>query len=103
MSDGGSSTRPHKESPLTIDYTPKELIEVPTTLKIVETSDEAASTDSRDTTATEASIDEPPNPDFQERILNTQLSEENKENSLPKNRKILMRGTSQVVMPVQFE
>lgn len=37
--------------------------------------------------------------EFKEKILNTKLNEENKENSLPSQRKLL-RGQSQVVLPV---
>lgn len=40
--------------------------------------------------------------EFKERILNTKLSEENKENSLPSKRK-LVRGISHVVLPVKIE
>lgn len=40
---------------------------------------------------------------FEEKIINTRISEENKENSFPLNKKILLRGQSQVVLPVQFE
>lgn len=40
--------------------------------------------------------------DFKEKILNTKLSEENKENNLPSQRR-LMRGHSQVVLPVKIE
>lgn len=45
---------------------------------------------------------EPDVGDFTERILNTKLSEENKENNLPSQRK-LVRGLSQVVLPVKIE
>lgn len=41
--------------------------------------------------------------EFNEKIINTRISEENKENSLPKNRKLLLRGQSQVALPVKFE
>ena len=42
--------------------------------------------------------------DFKEKIINTRLSEENKENNIvPLNRKMLMRGQSQVALPVKFE
>lgn len=44
----------------------------------------------------------PPQP-FEEKIINTRLSEENKENSLPAKKKVLLRGQSQVMLPVQFE
>lgn len=40
--------------------------------------------------------------EFKEKILNTKLSEENKENKLPAQRK-LVRGYSQVVLPVKVE
>lgn len=40
--------------------------------------------------------------EFKEKILNTKLSEENKENNLPSQRK-LVRGISQVVLPVKIE
>lgn len=42
-------------------------------------------------------------PPFEEKIINTRLSEENKENSMPLVKKLLLRGQSQVVLPVQFE
>lgn len=45
---------------------------------------------------------EPDVQDFKEKILNTKLSEENKENNLPSKRK-LMRGYSQSVLPVKIE
>lgn len=39
--------------------------------------------------------------EFKDKILNTKLSEENKENNSPqKKEKILMRGLSQVAIPV---
>lgn len=41
--------------------------------------------------------------EFKEKIINSRLSEENKENSLPVNRKLLLRGQSQVSLPVKFE
>lgn len=41
--------------------------------------------------------------DFKEKIINNRMSEENKENSLPVNRKLLLRGQSQVTLPVKFE
>ncbi len=40
--------------------------------------------------------------EFKDKILNTKLSEENKENNLPTQRKLL-RGQSQVVLPVKIE
>lgn len=45
---------------------------------------------------------EPDGAEFKEKILNTKLSEENKENNLPSQRK-LVRGLSQVVLPVKIE
>lgn len=45
----------------------------------------------------------PADGEFKEKILNTRLSEENKENSMPANRKLLLRGQSQVTLPVKFE
>lgn len=41
--------------------------------------------------------------DFNGKIINTRISEENKENKLIANRKLLLRGQSQVALPVQFE
>lgn len=43
--------------------------------------------------------------EFKDKILNTKLSEENKENNSPqkKREKILMRGQSQVAIPVKKE
>lgn len=45
---------------------------------------------------------EPNGEEFKEKILNTKLSEENKENNLPSQRKLL-RGFSQVALPVKIE
>lgn len=45
---------------------------------------------------------DPDEKEFKEKILNTKLSEENKENNLPSQRK-LMRGYSQVALPVKIE
>lgn len=43
------------------------------------------------------------NEEFKEKIISNRMSEENKENSLPVNRKLLLRGQSQVSLPVKFE
>lgn len=44
------------------------------------------------------------NQEFKDKILNTKLSEENKENDSPqKKEKILLRGQSQTAMPVKKE
>lgn len=53
----------------------------------------------------DSNANEPPPADgeFTEKILNTRLSEENKENSMPANKKLLLRGHSQVALPVKFE
>lgn len=40
--------------------------------------------------------------EFKDKILDTKLNEENKENNLPSQRKLL-RGQSQVVLPVKVE
>lgn len=68
----------------------------------------ATATDAADPTAAAAapSSEEDnaaPSAQFEEKIINTRLSEENKENSLPTKKKLLLRGQSQVVLPVQFE
>lgn len=60
-------------------------------LKIVEEKDD----DKSDVDEADAHV-------FEEKILNTKLSEENKENSLPHPRR-LMRGQSQVSLPIKFE
>lgn len=70
----------------------------------------AAQQDATDVTAhatAEAASDKDADKDAQQpfdgKIINTRLSEENKENSMPLSKKLLLRGQSQVVLPVQFE
>lgn len=65
-------------------------------LKIEEENDKAATENGDET-------NDQKDEEFKEKIINTRLSEENKENSLPVNRKLLLRGQSQVSLPVKFE